>query len=158
MSKSRGVLTAMAAHPRRPHLYYGTNQGDLWRLDETGKHTKVCELPPPVKEIAFHSSQEMALVAGMGRLLRLDLNLPQAREVCACETAVRSLKFLPGQETVVVNRGLQGLAVYSLAGGQLLEKSSYRADFAVDRMDVSSDGSTLLAVRQGKAMAGFRLV
>lgn len=155
--KARAVITAMTAHPRQSHLYYGTNQGDLWRLDEKGNHCKICEVPPPLKVIVFHTDEELALVAGMGRLLLLDLSAPVARELCACDTAVRSLRLLPNQETVVVNRGMQGLALYSLVGGQLLEKAGHRPDFAIDRVEVSRDGGCLLAVTQGKKIAGFRL-
>ncbi len=150
-TRGKGALT-FAAHPSEPLLFYGDNAGDFTQHaltpDGFGKATTLAKLERKASACLVRANGSRVLLGGMGYLQQVPVGAKAGANCGQCATTVRSLHAVDDRR-VLVNAGMQGLAMVSCTDESLKVEARADLEAPVHQMAVTTDQRTIAVLHQG---------
>lgn len=153
-TRTRGrTVFEYGAAPRQGLLAYGDNHGDFFLQEFSregfGKSRKLGSWVRTAGAVLFDDDESL-VVGGTGYLVRLRLSSGKPAAEAGSEIAVREAA-LAECGRVVVNQGLNGIAVYRQEGARFTAEARLRLPFSVNRMAVSPGLRSIAVTAQASA-------
>lgn len=150
-TRGKGALT-FAAHPTEPLLFYGDSAGDFVQhaltADGFGKAVTLAKLERKASACLVRANGSRVLLGGMGYLQQVPVGAKPGVHCGQYATTVRSLHAVDDRR-VLVNAGMQGLAMVSCTDESLAVEARADLEAPVHQMAVTPDQRTVAVVHQG---------